>query len=222
MRTKLKDRKLPNYTRNEERFNSISHIVGGGISVVVLISCIIISILNNNAPGVLTSIIYGLSCILLYTMSSIYHGLLDGTAKRVMQVLDHCAIYILIAGTYTPICVCAIALVNPTVAYSILAIEWILAAVAATFTAIDLKKYQVLSMLCNLVMGWAVIVVPHILIEAVGMNGFLLVLIGGILYTIGAVLYGIGKRKKYMHCIFHLFVLCASILHALAIMLYVL
>lgn len=222
MRTKLADRILPNYTKGEEIFNYVSHIVGGGISFVVLIVCVTISILHDSNIGIITSIIYGISSILLYTMSSIYHGLPKGTAKKVMQVLDHCAIYILIAGTYTPILMCAVIPTYPTIGYAILILEWALALIAIVFTAIDLKKYQIFSMLCNLVMGWAIIVVPHILLEVVTLFGFILILAGGIFYTIGAILYAIGHKKSYMHCIFHIFVLLGSITHAFAIMIYVL
>ncbi len=222
MHTKLADRILPNYTKGEEIFNFVSHIVGGGISVVILIICITISILHDSTIGVLTSIIYGLSSILLYAMSSVYHGLPTGTGKKVMQVLDHCAIYILIAGSYTPILLCSVVPSYPTIGYGLLALEWGLASIAIVFTAIDLKKYQVFSMLCNLVMGWAIILFPQILLEVIGFHGFLLLLGGGLFYTMGAVLYAIGKKKSYMHCVFHIFVLLGGIAHAFVIMLYVL
>ncbi len=222
MRTKLADRILPNYKQGEEIFNSVSHIVGAGISVVVLITCVVIAAMHGSIAGVITSIIYGLSSILLYTMSSIYHGLPKSTAKKVMQILDHCAIYFLIAGTYTPIVVVKIIPVYPTLGWGLLALEWGLAIVAIIFTAIDVKKYQIFSMLCNLVMGWAIIVYANVLLEVVGIHGFILILGGGIFYTIGAILYAIGHKQTYMHCVFHIFVLLGSITHAFAIIFYVL
>ena len=103
MRTKSIDRQLPNYSIGEERFNYISHIVGGALGIIALILCVMISAWHHDVMAIVTSSVYGISMILLYSMSSIYHGLRDGMAKRVFQVLDHCAIYILIAGTYTPI-----------------------------------------------------------------------------------------------------------------------
>ena len=212
MRTKLIDRKLPNYSIAEERFNYISHIVGGAIGVIGLVLCVAISAWHHNIIAIATSVVYGITMILLYSMSSIYHGLKDGIAKRVFQVLDHCAIYILIAGTYTPIALCAIKPVNSTVGWGVFIIEWSLAIVAIIFNA----------MICNLVMGWGIIVVIPVAIEALTWNGFMYILAGGIFYTVGAVLYGIGRNKSYMHCIFHVFVLLGSIAHLLGIMFYVL
>lgn len=222
MRTKLNDRQLPNYSVGEERFNYISHTVGGVIGIAALVLCVAISSWKHNNIGIVTSIVYGMTMILLYCMSSIYHGLKDSLAKRVFQVLDHCAIYILIAGTYTPITLCAIRLVDPVVGWGVFIIEWFMAIIAIIFNAIDLKKYSVFSMICNLVMGWGIIVVFPIVIKALTWDGFMYILSGGIFYTIGAILYGMGKNKSYMHCIFHVFVLLGSVSHLLGIMFYVL
>ena len=222
MRTKLIDRQLPNYSIAEERFNYISHIVGGGIGVLALILCVGISAWHHNLMAIITSSIYGITMILLYCMSSIYHGLKNSMAKRVFQVLDHCAIYILIAGTYTPIALCSIRLVNPSIGWGIFIAEWSLAIIAIIFNAIDLKKYSVFSMICNLVMGWGIIVVIPVAVKALTWDGFMYILAGGIFYTVGAILYGVGINKSYMHCIFHVFVLLGSIAHLLGIMFYVL
>ena len=222
MRTKLRDRKLPNYSIGEERFNYISHIVGGAIGLIALILCLIISAWHRDIMAIATSIVYGITMILLYCMSSIYHGLKDSLAKRVFQVLDHCAIYILIAGTYTPIALCSIRKVNPTIGWGVFIAEWSLAIIAIIFNAIDFKKYAVLAMVCNLVMGWGIVVVLPTAVKALTWDGFIYILGGGILYTIGAVLYGIGKNKSYMHCIFLVFVLLGSVAHLLGIMFYVL
>lgn len=222
MRTKLSDRKLPNYSIAEERFNYISHIIGGIIGVVALISCVAISAWKHDFMAIIASAIYGITIILLYSMSSIYHGLKDSLAKRVFQVLDHCAIYILIAGTYTPIALCSIREVNHQVGWGVFIVEWSLAIIAIIFNAIDLKKYEVFAMICNLVMGWGIIVVLPIAIKALTWNGFMYILGGGIFYTVGAILYGAGKNKSYMHCIFHVFVLLGSITHLLGIIFYVL
>ena len=102
-RTKLADRILPNYTKGEEIFNMVSHIVGAVFGIVALVICVALSVLHNNTWGVVAGSIYGSSLIILYTMSSIYHGLGKGMSKKVMQVIDHCTIYYLIAGTYTPV-----------------------------------------------------------------------------------------------------------------------
>ncbi|MBR3794609.1 MAG: hemolysin III family protein [Clostridia bacterium] len=219
-RTKLKDRPLPTYTKGEEIFNMVSHIVGGAIGIAALVLCIVFSAIHKNGYGLAGSIVYGISMITLYTMSSVYHGLKEGTAKRVMQVLDHCTIYLLIAGTYTPILLSAMRPIDPVASWVLLGVVWGLAALAITLTAIDLKKYAVFSMICYIGMGWCIIAKIPLLISAVGWGGFWLLLLGGVCYTVGAVLYGVGRTKKYMHSVFHLFVLAGSVLHLLAVLLY--
>ncbi|MBE5800531.1 MAG: hemolysin III family protein [Clostridiales bacterium] len=221
-RTKLKDRPLPSYTKGEEVFNMVSHIVGGAIGIAALVLCIIFSAVRHNGYGLAGSIVYGISMITLYTMSSIYHGLKEGAGKRVMQVLDHCTIYLLIAGTYTPILLSAMRPIDPVASWVLLGVIWGLAAVAITLTAIDLKKYAVFSMICYIGMGWCIIFKIPLLLAAVGWGGFWLILAGGLCYTVGAVLYGAGRTRKYMHSIFHLCVVAGSVLHLLAILIYVL
>jgi hemolysin III len=154
-------------------------------------------------------------------MSSVYHGLRPGTGKKVLQVLDHCTIYFLIAGTYTPILFTAIREVSPGWAWTLFGLVWGLAAMATTFTAIDLKKYSKLSMVCYIGMGWCVVLAIKPTIEAIALPGLLLLLAGGIAYTIGAVLYGIGAKRRWMHSIFHLFVVLGSLLQFLCIFFYV-
>lgn len=221
-RTKLMDREMPVYTKGEERFNMISHIVGGAIGVAALVLCVIRSALHHNGYGLAGSIVFGISMILLYTMSSVYHGLHDGRGKRVLQVLDHCTIYVLIAGTYTPLLLSAMRPIDPVASWILLGVVWGLAAVAITLTAIDLKRYSVFSMICYIGMGWAVVFKVPLLIEAVGWPGFWLILLGGVSYTVGAVLYGMGRTRRYMHSVFHLFVVLGSVLHLLAILIYAL
>ena len=221
-RTRLKDRPLPAYTKGEEIFNMVSHIVGGAIGVAALVLCIIVSAVHKNGYGLAGSIVYGISMITLYTMSSVYHGLREGTAKRVMQVLDHCTIYLLIAGTYTPILLSAMRPIDPVASWVLLGIVWGLSAIAITLTAIDLKKYAVFSMICYIGMGWCVVFKVPLLIQAVTWGGFWLILLGGVCYTVGAVLYGMGRTKRYMHSVFHLCVVAGSVLHLLAILIYAL
>ncbi len=220
-RTRLADRILPSYSHGEELFNMISHIVGGGLGVVALVLCVVFSAIYRDAYTIVGSAVYGVSLIVLYTMSGIYHGLKDGTAKKVMQVLDHCTIYFLIAGTYTPILLSSIRAVSPTTAWILFGVVWGLTALAATLTAIDLKRYSVFSMICYIGMGWCIVFAFNTLIEAIELPGLWLLLSGGIAYTVGAVLYGIGKKRSYMHGVFHLFVLLGSLLHLLCILFYV-
>lgn len=221
-RTKLKDRELPNYYRGEEIMNMVTHIAGGTIAIIALVLCILKPAMQGNLPGVITGSIFGLSMVGLYAISSIYHGLINATGKKVLQILDHCAIYLLIAGTYTPILVCGILPHYPYIGLGLLVLQWSLAIVAVTFTAIDLKKYNIFSMICYIFMGWSIIFfLPHT-IAALGTSAFYLVLTGGIIYTIGAILYGIGSKVHWLHSIFHIFVIFGSLFHFLAIILYVL
>ena len=221
-RTKLVNRHLPNYSRGEEIMNMVTHIVGGGLAVIGLFLCIICAALNRNLWGVGTSLLYGSSLIAMYTISSIYHGLRPNYSKKVMQVIDHCTIYFLIAGTYTVILLSALRPVYPKIAWGIFAFEWALTALAVTLTAIDLKKFGVFSMVCYIGMGWAIIPFWRQVLEVLGPWGFGLLLAGGIAYTIGSILYGLGKRKKWMHSVFHIFVVLGSLLQFFSVLLFAL
>ena len=220
-RTRLRDRRLPDYTKGEECFNTVSHIVGGGLGVLALVVCVVLSALHRDPWAVVGSAIYGSALVVLYTASSVYHGLRHPMAKKVMQVIDHCTIYFLIAGTYTPILLCSIRPVSPGWAWTLFGLVWGLAAMAATFTAIDLKKYAILSMTCYIGMGWCIVIAAPVAIRAIPLPGLLWLLGGGIAYTVGAVLYGLGKKHRYMHSIFHLFVVLGSILQFVCIAGYV-
>lgn len=223
-RTKLIDRRLPDYTRGEEIFNMVSHIVGGGAGVIIAALCIIKSFLNGDAYQVVGSFIYGFSMIILYTISSVYHGLKPPMAKKVMQVIDHCSVFILISGTYTPIALSSLREYNTALGWSVFGVVWGVSALGITLNAIDLKKYNVFSIICYLAQGWCIILTGKTAVTAIGTNGFLWLLAGGIAYTIGAVLYGIaGKRTvRYMHSVFHIFVVLGSVLQFIAILFYVL
>ena len=221
-RIKLADRQLPNYSKGEEIMNMTTHIVGGALGAVALIMCVVRSVINSNGYGLVTSIIYGLSLITLYTMSSVYHGMRPCTAKKVMQVIDHCTIYLLISGSYTVIVLSAIRPVYPELGWGLFIFEWAMTALAVTLTAIDLKKYNVFSMVCYIGMGWAVIPFWRQTLEVLTMPGFILLLLGGIAYTIGSILYGLGKKRKWMHSVFHIFVVLGSFLQFLSVLLYAL
>lgn len=221
-RTKLSDRQLPDYTKGEDIMNMVTHIVGGALGILALVLCVIRAALVGGAAAVVGSAVYGTSMIALYTISSVYHGLRPGTGKKVLQVIDHCTIYFLIAGSYTPILLSAFLPVYPAVGWSLLGLEWGLAVLATTLTAIDLHKFRVFSMICYIGMGWGIVVVLPLALEVMTRGGFYLLLAGGIAYTIGAVLYGIGAKKRWMHSVFHIFVVLGSLLQFLAIFFYAL
>ena len=220
-RIKLRDRKLPIYTMGEEIFNMVTHIVGGGIGIATLVICVLIAAGHGSVAGILTSVVFGVSMITLYTMSSIYHGLRTDMSKKVFQIIDHCTIYFLIAGTYTPILVCKLAPEYPLAGWGTFAVVWGLAILATTLTAIDMKRYRAFSMICYVGMGWSIIFSVDKCFEVLGPMGFGLILGGGILYTTGVIFYAVGKKKKYFHSIFHIFVLLGSVTQALSIMFYV-
>ena len=221
-RTKLKDRVLPKYTKGEEVFNMVTHIVGGGFAIIALISCIVVSLIHKNYWGLFSGIVYGMSMILLYTMSSIYHGLSPNLfGKRVLQVLDHCTIFFFIAGSYTTFILGPFREYDPNLAIVMLIFIWCAAAIGIVLNSIDLKKYKVFSMICYLAMGWCVVIKGSILPELLSIPGFVLLVLGGIAYTIGAIFYVWGKKHKYMHSVFHLLIVLGSLLQFLCIILYV-
>ena len=219
-RTPSHARLLPNYTRGEELMNMITHIVGGALGIAVLLSCVIKAALNDSFFGILSCTIYGTAFITMFTISSVYHGLNAGMGKKVLQVIDHCTIYFLIAGTYSAVVLSAIRPVFPVLGWGLFIFEWILALVAATLTAIDLKKYNTFSMICYIGMGWAIIPFWKQTILTMTRPGFLLLLLGGIAYTAGSVLYGLGSKHKWMHSIFHIFVVLGAVLQYFAVLFY--
>ena len=219
-RIKLVDRLLPDYTKGEEVMNMVTHIVGGGIGVLVLVLCVLKAAMKGDVYGVVGSAIYGGSMVALYAMSSIYHGLRPSMGKKVLQVLDHCTIYFLIAGTYTALALSPLREYSPWLGWGMLVFQWGMTALAVTLTAIDLKKYNVFSMICYIGMGWAILPFMNMAVEALTMPGFWLLLSGGIAYTVGSILYGIGSKVHWMHSVFHIFVVIGSVLQFLSILLY--
>ncbi len=221
-RTPLKDRRLPAYTRGEDIANMVTHIIGGALGAIVLVLAVLIAARHGDVWGVVGSSIYGGSMVALYTVSSVYHGLRPGMGKKVLQVIDHCTIYFLIAGTYTPILLAGIRPLHPALAWSIFGVEWGLVAFAAVFTAIDHNRYKRLAMTCYIGMGWCIVLILKATVEAIGWAGFWWLLAGGVAYTVGAVLYGIGGKKPVYHTVFHVFVDIGSALQAVCILRYVL
>ncbi len=219
---KLKKIKLPDYTKGEEIFNMVTHIVGGAIGIVATILCVCFAIMHGNSYGVLGGSVFGASMIILFTISSVYHGLSKNCiAKPIFRVLDHCTIYVLIAGTYTPIALGPLREYSHKLGWTIFAFIWIMAAIGILFNAIDLEKFKVLSMICYIFMGWCIVFAWGPTKIALGRGGTALLLAGGIAYTIGAVLYVLGKKCRYIHSVFHIFVDIGSLLHFLCILLYV-
>lgn len=210
---------IPKYSLGEEIMSAVIHGVGALLAIAALVLCTIVSASRGSAVSVISSIIYGVTLIILYTMSTLYHSLAINNAKRVFRIIDHCSIFLLIAGTYTPYTL--VALEKP-LGYYIFAIVWGIAILGIVLNSINLKKYKLISLISYVVLGWVIIFAYGPLKEAVDWSGVLLLIAGGVIYTIGAIVYAFGKKIKYFHSIFHIFVLAASILHFLSILLYVL
>lgn len=213
----MKIQSLPNYTRGEEIFNMTTHIVGGAMGLIAMLACVIVAAHHHNGWGITSGIIYGFTVILLFTMSSVYHGLKMEFPKKVFRVLDHCTIYILIAGTYTPIVLGAFRVAFPVDAWVMFGVVWGVALLGTTLTAINRNRFKVFALICYLGMGWMSVLRFNRLVYVLGWPFFILLIIGGGLYTIGVIFYALGKKVKYMHSVFHLFVNAASIVHSVAI-----
>ena len=219
---------IPKYSLAEELLNAISHGLGAVFGIVALVLMLLKTCPGGDLFAIASSIIYGLSLIILFTISCVYHSLAKNNGKRVLRILDHDMIYILISGTYTPYMLVALRQYNVwnlgtgAVAYLMFALVYVFCIIGAVFNSINIKKYAKLSMACYIVSGWIVVSALPVLWNIITPWGVLLLLFGGIVYTIGAVLYGIGHKKKYFHSLFHLFVLIGAVLMFISVYCFVL
>ena len=206
------------YSKGEEIFNGVTHIVGGGIGIIFLIIGTIIASIKGDSLDILALVIYGVSMIILYSMSSIYHMLNLNKGKAVFQILDHCTIYLLICGTYTPYIL--VSLRNLT-GYIILAIVYGVSILGIVLNATMMKKLpvKIFSYISYLGIGWCVVFIIFDLIEAISLSSFIFLLLGGLAYTSGMIFYALGRKKKWFHSIWHIFVLLGSILQFVSIIL---
>ena len=210
--------KLKKYSLGEELMSAITHGIGAGLSITALVLCIIAGA-RHGAINVISGIIYGISLIILYTMSTLYHSFKPNLAKKVFRVFDHCCIFLLIAGTYTPFTLITLNGINGWIIFTVI---WACAILGIVFNSINLEKFKKISFILYLIMGWTVLVDIKSLIANLDPTGLKLLVVGGITYTLGALVYLVGHKVKYMHSIWHFFVLTASVLHFFCIFLYVL
>ena len=220
-RVRFRDWQMPDYTKGEEIFNMVSHIVGAAFGIVALVLSVVFSALKGDVWSIVGSSVYGATMILLYTVSSVYHGLGMNMGKRVMQVIDHCTIFLLIAGTYTPVVLSCIRTYSLGWCWALFGVVWGCAALGITFTAIDMKRYEKMAMALYLGMGWCIIMAVKPALASVPVAGLFWILLGGVAYTIGAGLYALGAKHRYMHSVFHVFVVAGSILQFFGIFFYV-
>lgn len=199
---------LPQYTVMEEILNAVTHGIGALLSgfglVVLLLNC------RCDALTVAAVSVFGGSMVLLYLISTLYHGLGVNRGKRVLRTLDHCTIFLLIAGTYTPI---SLLCFGGTVGWVLFGIVWGTAVLGVVLNAVSVERFRVFSMICYLCLGWVVIFFLGPLIQRLDGASIRNLFLGGVCYTLGAVLYGVGKKVRYMHAVFHLFVLAGSVFH---------
>ncbi len=212
---------IPTYSLAEELMNSISHGIGAIFGIVVIVLSIVKAAHTGDPWRIVSASVYGFTTFLLYIMSCLYHALKVNKAKRVFRVFDHCTIFLLIAGTYTPYTLVTLRPSYPLLAWIIFGVIWAVAVTGVVFNSINLKKFSKISVACYLLMGWMIVLAYRPMQELLPPEGISYLLYGGIAYTVGAVLYAIGSKKKHFHFIFHLFCLAGTVLHFLSIYCYV-
>lgn len=213
-----KNQQLKYYSPAEERLNVVSHLIGLALSVVGLFLLISIAASFDDLARLAGAIIFGLSLVILYAASSIYHSSTHPQKREKMRVLDHSSIFVLIAGTYTPYTLITL---SDASGWLIFSIVWGLAFIGITLKLFFTGKFKVASTCTYLVMGWLIVFVADELLSALHPDGFFWLAAGGLAYTLGAILYVI-KRLPFNHAMFHLLVLVGSACHFISIYAYVL
>ncbi len=219
LKAKLIIQPIPSYSKQEETFNWISHLIGAVIGFILLVIFISLSTINNySVLKTISLIAYSLSLVFLYSVSTIYHYLNNNSPwKRIFRILDHNTIYVLIAGTYAPICALGFN-DNPNIGLTMIIIEVALLILGSTLNFINMnnKFIKIITIVLYIAMGWLVaFCYPAILL--LDFQVMIYVLLGGIAYTLGVLFYVVGKKKKWMHSVFHIFVLLGSILQLIGI-----
>lgn len=206
------------YTVGEEIFSAVSHGIGAGLSVAALVTMIVRAARSGDGYAIIAAAIFGAALVILYTMSTLYHALTPVGAKKIFRIFDHAMIFLLIAGTYTPY---LLVTMRGTVGWILFCILWALTAIGIVFDAIMLERFHKIEMVLYVAMGWCIVVASKTLVASLAPGGLILLLAGGVLYTLGIIFYS-RKKIRYMHSIWHLFVLAGSILHYFSVYLYVL
>ena len=200
--------RIPDYTLGEELFNAISHGIGALLSIAGLVLMIVRA---HGALEVTTVTLFGSALIVLYTISCIYHALSPRlTGKKVLRVIDHCNVFLLVLCTYIPV---SLAGVGGALGWVLFGVVCFFAVLGIVLTAVDLERFQLPSVFCHLISGWSIVIGIPNLLRSMGSRGVWTLILGGVLYSIGAVLYGIGAKRRYGHCVFHLFCLAGSFFH---------
>ena len=217
--------KLMNYSRTEDMVNAVTHVIGVPLGIAALVLCIKKCLEIDSTIGVVASVIYGVSIILLYAGSAFYHGVKPGMLKKVLRIIDHCNIFLLIAGTMTPFALVAFRPNHPVLCWVSIVFAWSCALFGIVGTAINQEKFKVVQMTLYISIGWVLIfaIKPMLTIFSGFLRpGLILLFVGGALYTIGAIFCGLGKKLPYFHALFHGFVLAGTVAHFVSVYSYVL
>lgn len=212
--SRIKALQLPNYTLTEEVLNCITHALGAVLGIVGFILCMSILLPAGNFVATASMAVFCTAMVMLYTNSAVYHGWGLTRAKKRFQIIDHCSVFLLIAGTYAPF---TLMVMDDTVGKIIFAVVALASVFGIALNIIDMKKYRKISMACYLITGWCIIFAYRSITAALSPAQFMMLVGGGIAYTVGAVLYGIGVKVRYMHTVWHFFVLAGSLLHYLCL-----
>ena len=200
-----------------ERLNSISHLIGAAVAAAGLAVLVVSASLQGDPWRIVSFSVYGSTLLVLYLFSTLYHSL-RGPAKNLFRKLDHGAIYLLIAGTYTPF---TLVTLRGAWGWSLFGVIWGLAAAGIIIDLLNRKGRRVLPMVIYVLMGWLVLMALKPMLRALPPAGLILLLVGGLFYTSGLVFYALGRRRRYAHGIWHLFVMAGSVAHYFAVLLYV-
>ena len=214
-----------NYSRTEDMVNAVTHVIGVPLGFAALVLCIKKCLEIDSTLGLIASVIYGASIILLYAGSAFYHWVKPSKLKKVLRVIDHCNIFLLIAGTITPFALIAFRPSHPVLCWVSIAFAWSCAVFGIVCTTINQEKFKVVQMILYISVGWLLIffIRPMLAIfNGMLRPGLTLLVVGGALYTIGAIFCGLGKKVPYFHALFHGFVLAGTITHFISVYGYVL
>jgi hemolysin III len=203
-------------TTGEELANAVLHGMGGLLAIAALVLLVVFAALYGSPWHVISFSIYGSTLVILYVSSTLYHGIRNKRAKRLFVVFDYCAIYLLIAGTYTPF---TLVVMNGAKGWTIFGIVWGLAAAGIVFKAIWIDRLRLLTLLLYILMGWIVVIDLGGVIRALPRGALFWLALGGILYTVGTVFFML--KVKFAHAVWHVFVLAGSISHFFCVILYV-
>ncbi len=204
-----------------EKFNSISHVVGAALALAGLAVLVVLASFKADPWKIVSFSIYGTTLVLLYTCSALYHSF-KGRAKDIFRKLDHCMIYLLIAGTYTPITLVTLRENHTAWAWSIFGVVWGLAVFGIVWDTMQRRGARILPVVIYLLMGWLIVIALKPMSQALPAGGFALLIAGGLAYTLGVIFYAMDTRIRHFHGVWHLFVLAGSICHFLTVLLYIL